>query len=161
MILGGDMDLIPHLKTADMLPMARTKPRHIDNAGLVGFGGARDHGGIVKDFRAQSMAGGAAIAETGVKIGADATLRAGSLGLSGLNRPDGANFADAMLRAIDKVSGDQTRASALGEAAITDPGSVDIHDLTIAEAEASMSLNIARTIISRLTQAWRDIINTR
>jgi flagellar hook-basal body complex protein FliE len=137
--------------------MATSNPRHINNAGVVGFSGARDHGGIVKDFSGQ----GAAVAETGVKIGADAALRTGSLGLSGLNRTDGANFADVMLRAIDKVSGDQNRVSELSEAAITDPGSVDVHDLTIAEAEASMSLNIARTILNRLTQAWRDIINTR
>jgi flagellar hook-basal body complex protein FliE len=151
------MDLIPHLKAADTLPMATSNPRHINNAGIVGFSGARDHGGAIKDFRGQ----GAATAETGVKIGADSVVRAGSAGLSGLNRTDGANFADAMLRAIDGVSGDQNRVSALTEAAITEPGSVDVHDLTIAEAQATMSLNIARTILSRLTQAWRDIINTR
>jgi flagellar hook-basal body complex protein FliE len=137
--------------------MKTSNPKHINNAGVVGFGGARDHGGIVKDFTGQ----GAAIADMGVKIGADAVTRAGSLGVSGLNRADGANFADVMLRAIDKVSGDQNKVSALTEAAITEPGSVDIHDLTIAEAEATMSLNIARTLLSRLTQAWRDIINTR
>jgi flagellar hook-basal body complex protein FliE len=153
------MDLIPHLKAGDLLPMATGNPRHMDNAGVVGFGGSRDRGGIVKDFRAKGA--GAAITDTGTRIGADAVIRAGSLGLSGLNRPDGANFTDAMLSAIDKVSADQGRVSALSEAAITDPGSVDIHDLTIAEAEASMSLNIARTLLSRLTQAWRDIINTR
>ena len=151
------MDLIPKLQAVDILPMKTSHPRHIGNAGVVGFGGSRDHGGIVKDFTGQ----GAAMAETGVRIGAGSVLRAGSLGVSGLNRADGANFADVMLRAVDKVSGDQNRVSALAEAAITDPGSVDIHDLTIAEAEATMSLNIARTILSRLTQAWRDIINTR
>ncbi|MDR2445287.1 MAG: flagellar hook-basal body complex protein FliE [Spirochaetaceae bacterium] len=155
------MDLIPRLRADDLLPMAVSNPKHMDNAGIVGFGGSRDHGGAIKDFRGRQLGQGAAIAETGVKIGADAVLRAGSLGVSGLNRTDGANFADVMLRAIDGVSGDQNRVSALTEAAITDPGSVDIHDLTIAEAEATMSLNIARTLLSRLTQAWRDIINTR
>jgi flagellar hook-basal body complex protein FliE len=137
--------------------MAVSDERHINNAGVVGFSGTREHGGIVKDFSGQ----GAAIAETGRKIGADAVLRSGSLGEAGLNRVDNASFADAMLRAIDKVSYDQNRVGALSEAAITDPGSVDVHDLTIAEAEASMSLNIARTLLNRLTQAWRDIINTR
>jgi flagellar hook-basal body complex protein FliE len=151
------MDLIPHLQPVDILPMKLSNSRHIDNAGVVGFQGARDHGGIIKDFSGQ----GAAIAETGRQIGADAVSRTGSLGAAGLNRVDGANFSDVMLRAIDKVSGDQNRVSALSEAAITDPGSVDIHDLTIAEAEATMSLGIARTLLSRLTQAWRDVINTR
>jgi flagellar hook-basal body complex protein FliE len=152
------MGLIPQLKVADMLPMTVSNSRHIDNAGLVGFSGSRDHGGIIKDFSGQ---GEAAVSATGRKIGADALLRAGSLGAEGLNRVDNANFADVMLRAIDKVSGDQNRVASLSEAAITDPSSIDIHDLTIAEAEASMSLGIARTLLSRLTQAWRDIINTR
>ncbi|MDR1363582.1 MAG: flagellar hook-basal body complex protein FliE [Spirochaetaceae bacterium] len=151
------MGLIPHLQGIDPLPMAVSNSRHIDNAGVVGFSGTRDHGGIIKDFSGQ----GAEIAELGRKIGTEAVLRSGSLGAAGLNRVDNASFSDVMLRAIDKVSGDQNRVSSLSEAAITDPGSVDIHDLTIAEAEASMSLNIARTLLSRLTQAWRDIINTR
>ncbi|MDR2660091.1 MAG: flagellar hook-basal body complex protein FliE [Spirochaetaceae bacterium] len=154
------MGLIPHLQANDILPMAVSNSRHIDNAGVVGFSGARDHGGIIKDFRGQTGSG-TEISEIGRKIGADAVIRSGSLGAAGLNRVDNASFSDVMLRAIDKVSGDQNRAAALSEAAITDPSSVDIHDLTIAEAEATMSLSIARTLLSRLTQAWRDVINTR
>jgi flagellar hook-basal body complex protein FliE len=156
------MSLIPQLKAIDTLPMAVSNSRHINNAGVVGFSGSRDHGGIIKDFSGQGAAAvESAASAAGRKIGADAVLRAGSLGAAGLNRVDNANFADVMLRAIDKVSGDQNRAASLSEAAITDPSSVDIHDLTIAEAEASMSLGIARNLLSRLTQAWRDIINTR
>jgi flagellar hook-basal body complex protein FliE len=45
--------------------------------------------------------------------------------------------------------------------AIINPGSVDIHDITIAQAEASMALGITRNILSRLVQSWRDLINTR
>jgi flagellar hook-basal body complex protein FliE len=91
---------------------------------------------------------GAAISELGNKIGAESTIRAGS-------------FEDAMLRALDGVSTDQHRSSTLVQAAITDPGSVDIHDITIAEAKASLSLNITRTLLSRLVQGWKDLINTR
>jgi flagellar hook-basal body complex protein FliE len=137
--------------------MKVSNERHIGNAGVAGFSGSRDHGGIVTDFSGQ----GAGIAETGRKTGADAVLRTGSLGAAGLNRADGASFSDVMLRAIDRVSDDQNRAASLGETAITSPDSVDIQDLMIAEAEAAMSLNIARTLLSRLTQAWRDVINTR
>ncbi|MDR3337515.1 MAG: flagellar hook-basal body complex protein FliE [Treponema sp.] len=38
---------------------------------------------------------------------------------------------------------------------------MDIHDVTIAQAEAAMSLNISRTILNRIVQGWRDLINTR
>jgi flagellar hook-basal body complex protein FliE len=70
-------------------------------------------------------------------------------------------FEEAMLNALDRVSGDQQFASELSQRAITEPGSVDIHDITIAQAKATMSLDITRNILSRLVQGWRDVINTR
>jgi len=70
-------------------------------------------------------------------------------------------FEDAMLQALDKVSGAQLNASELQKQAIINPDSVDIHDITIAQAEASMALGITRNILSRLVQSWRDLINTR
>ena len=82
------------------------------------------------------------------KIGAEGVTRAGT-------------FETAMLQALDKVSGAQQFASTLQQEAIINPDSVDIHDITIAQAEASMSLNITRNILSRLVQGWRDLINTR
>jgi flagellar hook-basal body complex protein FliE len=82
------------------------------------------------------------------KIGAEGITGAGT-------------FEQAMLQAQDKVSGAQQRASSLEKEAIINPDSLDAHDVTIAQAEAQMSLNITRTILSRLVQGWRDIINTR
>jgi len=82
------------------------------------------------------------------KIGAQGITNAGT-------------FEYAMLQALDKVSGSQINASELQKQAIIDPDSVDIHDITIAQAEANMALGITRNILSRLVQGWRDIINTR
>jgi flagellar hook-basal body complex protein FliE len=82
------------------------------------------------------------------KIGAEDITRAGT-------------FEHAMLQALDKVSGQQQYASALGQEAIVNPDGVDIHDLTIAQAKANMSLNAARNILSRMVQGWRDLINAR
>jgi flagellar hook-basal body complex protein FliE len=70
-------------------------------------------------------------------------------------------FEDAMLQALDKVSGAQQRATNLEREAIINPDAVDVHDVTLAQAEASMSLGITRVILSRLVQGWRDLINTR
>ncbi|GHV51005.1 flagellar hook-basal body complex protein FliE [Spirochaetia bacterium] len=78
-----------------------------------------------------------------------------------INTTGAGTFEDIMLQSLDKVSGDQQFASSLAERAITDPDSVDIHDLTISQAKASMSLNITRNILSRLVQGWKDIINVR
>jgi flagellar hook-basal body complex protein FliE len=70
-------------------------------------------------------------------------------------------FQHAMLQALDKVSGAQLNASELQKQAIINPGSIDIHDITIAQAEANMALGITRNVLSRLVQGWRDLINTR
>ncbi|GHT51166.1 hypothetical protein FACS1894102_7060 [Spirochaetia bacterium] len=155
------MELMPTLKSTDLLAMRTTNPRHLDNAGIVGFSGSFDHGGAIKDFSGQAMGQGASIVELGTKLGVESVMRTGSMGEAGLNRPDGASFSDAMLKAIDRVSGDSMRVEDLELAAMTDPSSVDAHDLTIAQAKASMSLGIARRVLTNLTQAWKDIINTR
>jgi len=70
-------------------------------------------------------------------------------------------FEHAMLQALDKVSGSQHFANRLQVEAIINPDSVDIHDVTMAQAQASMTLGITRNILSRLVQGWRDLINTR
>ena len=82
-----------------------------------------------------------------------------TIGAEGITRSG--TFEQAMFQALDKVSGAQQQVSALEKEAIINPDSVDIHDITIAQAEASMSLNITRNILSRLVQGWRDLINAR
>ena len=91
---------------------------------------------------------GSHISVTGNRIGAEAAIRSGG-------------FADAMLQALDGVSAHQQFATSLHEMAIIDPDSVNAHDITIAQAEASLSLNITRNVLNRLVQSWRDLINTR
>jgi flagellar hook-basal body complex protein FliE len=91
---------------------------------------------------------GAKITGVGDTIGADAVIRSGT-------------FADSMLGALDKVSASQQFASQLNQAALLDPDSVNVEDVTIAQAEAMMSLNIARSVLNRVVQGWRDLINTR
>ena len=94
------------------------------------------------------LAEGSKISDVGKKIGADAVIRAGT-------------FTEAMLGALDKVSAYQQFASNIGQAALLDPDSVDPQDVTVAQAYASVSLNITRNVLNRLVQSWRDLINTR
>jgi flagellar hook-basal body complex protein FliE len=67
----------------------------------------------------------------------------------------------AALKALDGVSAEQQTVADLTQMAITDPSSVDAHDLTIAQAQAQMSLNIARTVLNRLVDGWQELINTQ
>ncbi|MDR0644901.1 MAG: flagellar hook-basal body complex protein FliE [Treponema sp.] len=88
------------------------------------------------------------IIDIGKKIGAEAVTRDGS-------------FDEMMLKALDKVSDQEQFSNDLIQTAIVNPDAVDIHDIIIAQAKASMSLNITRTVLNRLVQGWRDLINTR
>jgi flagellar hook-basal body complex protein FliE len=70
-------------------------------------------------------------------------------------------FEHSMLQALDKVSGADQYKDQLIKEAIINPDSVDIHDITVAQTEASMALETATRVLSRLVQGWRDLINTR
>jgi flagellar hook-basal body complex protein FliE len=127
----------PVLKQVQSLELTATDPRHIQPGG------------------AAHPASGTAIVNLGSQIGASAVLD--STDTSGTL----SDFSALLLRSLDSVSADQSAAETVAQMAITDPGSVDIQDITIAQAKASMSLTIAQTILSRLVQGWKDVINTR
>ncbi len=121
----------PALVTGDTIPMTVTNPRHMVPQ--------------VGDFKAS----GSDLAALTDKVGAQGVL-------------DGAgSFEKAMLQALDSVNADQNESTDLMQTMITDPESVDPHDVTIAMAKANLSLNIARTVLSRVVQDWKEIINTR
>ena len=44
---------------------------------------------------------------------------------------------------------------------MTDPDSVDIHDVTTAMAKAQMSLSLAQTVIDRLVTGWNELSTNR
>ena len=70
-------------------------------------------------------------------------------------------FQEAMLQALDGVSSSQQNASRLQQEAIINPDLVDVHDISIAQAQARMSLDIASSVMNRVVQGWRELINTR
>jgi flagellar hook-basal body complex protein FliE len=128
--------LKPELTFAAQMPLATSNPLHYQSGASL----------------AQAEQG-ANIADMAKTIGADVVADASGRG--------NANFADTMLRAIDAVSAQQLDASALAEQALVDPDSVDIQDLAIAQAKATMSLDIAKNVLERLVQDWQKISETR
>ncbi len=71
------------------------------------------------------------------------------------------SFQDYFLEALNYVNNKQIAQSDISNQLITDPDSVDIHDVTIAMAEANLSLNMAQNVIDRIIKGWNDITTTR
>ena len=77
------------------------------------------------------------------------------------DNPVAMSFEQVLLKTFDLMNKKQTRVDALSEKMIINPESVDPHDLTIAMAEASLSLKMTQTIIDKTIKAWNDITTTR
>ena len=77
------------------------------------------------------------------------------------SRPETASFEQTILAAFDKMNEKQQTTDALAQKMIVDPESVDVHDVTIAMAEANLSLKIAQSVIDRVIKGWNEITTTR
>lgn len=71
------------------------------------------------------------------------------------------SFESYLLEAVETLNGQQTAVDKIEEKLITDPDSVDIHDVTIAMAKAQMSLSLAQTVIDRVITGWTNLSQTR
>jgi flagellar hook-basal body complex protein FliE len=121
--------------------LVRTDSTHLSSDGESGILDGVDS----SDFSLAGLGGTKAGAKAGAAAGASAP----------------SSFEDALLKALDGVSASQAKSDDILTKMVADPDSVDVQDVTIAMAEANMSLNLAKTILSRVVTAWKDVINTR
>jgi flagellar hook-basal body complex protein FliE len=70
-------------------------------------------------------------------------------------------FGNLLLSALGSVNNDQVTAMDLSQQMITDPTSVNVEDVTIALAEANLSLSLTKAVVDRALAAYREIINVR
>ncbi len=77
------------------------------------------------------------------------------------SNPVGQSFEQVLLKTFDMMNQKQTRVDAMTEKMIINPESVDPHDLTIAMAEASLSLKMTQAIVDKAIKAWGEITTTR
>jgi len=71
------------------------------------------------------------------------------------------SFENYLLDALNYVNGKQQSSDAIAQQLIVDPDSVDVHDVTIAMAEANLSLSMAQSVIDRMIKGWTEITTTR
>ncbi|HNY16027.1 MAG TPA: flagellar hook-basal body complex protein FliE [Treponemataceae bacterium] len=76
-------------------------------------------------------------------------------------RPETASFEQTLLAAFDKMNEKQQATDDLAQKMMINPESVDAHDVTIAMAEANLSLKIAQSVIDRVIKGWNEITTTR
>jgi len=74
---------------------------------------------------------------------------------------DNSSFQSLVLDAMNQMNSNQIDVSNIQEKILTDPDSVDVHDVTTAMAKAQMSLNLAQTVIDRLISGWSELSQTR
>ena len=77
------------------------------------------------------------------------------------SRSGAGDFEGALIRSLEEVNSLQMQHEQLSVRAVVDPQSVDAHDLTIAAAKATTSLSIAKNVVDRVVQAYRDITSLR
>jgi flagellar hook-basal body complex protein FliE len=70
-------------------------------------------------------------------------------------------FGDMLLAALGSVNQSQLKGMDMAQAMVTDPDSVDVHDVTIALAEANLAISMTKAIVDRALTAYREIINVR
>jgi flagellar hook-basal body complex protein FliE len=70
-------------------------------------------------------------------------------------------FGNALRDAFSRVNDLQLESDKLTTALAVKPDSVDIHDVTIAAEKARLSLLFTKSIVDRITQAYRELSNLR
>ncbi|MBN1698348.1 MAG: flagellar hook-basal body complex protein FliE [Spirochaetales bacterium] len=71
------------------------------------------------------------------------------------------SFGDVLLAAFNDVNDLQVETTKLSEQMMTDPDSVDVHDVMISVAEANLALSMTKTIVDRALRAYREIVAVR
>jgi len=70
-------------------------------------------------------------------------------------------FQASLINALDSVNKSQIQSADLTQQLITDPDSVDVHDVTIALAEANMTLSLTKQVVDTAVKAYREITSLR
>ncbi|MBQ9206792.1 MAG: flagellar hook-basal body complex protein FliE [Treponema sp.] len=77
------------------------------------------------------------------------------------NQKSFGTFESYLVNAVSEMNNQQLDVNRVQEKLITDPDSVDIHDVTTAMAKAQMSLSLAQTVIDRLITGWNELSTNR
>ena len=70
-------------------------------------------------------------------------------------------FGEMVIDALNGANNAEMESAGLMQQMITDPDSVNVHDVTIAMAKAEMSVTLTKSVIDGAVKAYKEIISTR
>ena len=85
----------------------------------------------------------------------------GGTGERSASEKSNGEFKEFFLGALNQVNELQIQAMEKQKLLITSPDSVEIHDVTIAIAQANLAISAAKQITDSAIRAYREIINVR
>ncbi len=85
----------------------------------------------------------------------------GAAAREGSTPPVEQDFGALLWKALGGVNDMQKRSIELTNRMITDPESVNVQDVMIAGAEATLAISMTKAIVDRALAAYREIINVR
>ena len=71
------------------------------------------------------------------------------------------SFGEYLTEAFSAMNKQQIDTDNITRQMISDPDSVDVHDVTTAIAKAQLSMSLAKTVIDRIVTGWNEITTTR
>ena len=71
------------------------------------------------------------------------------------------SFADVFSKALGQVNNLELKADAMTQTMITNPGKVNIHEITTLLSQAEMALSMTKAVTDRVINAYREITNLR
>ena len=74
---------------------------------------------------------------------------------------DGSDFGSLVTGALKGANNLVQESAALTQQYITDPDSVDVHDVTIAMSEANLAVSMTKSVVDGALKAYKEIINIR
>jgi len=83
-------------------------------------------------------------------------------GFQVMEKPDTEkSFGEVLSSVFNNVNDLQINTNKLSEQMITDPDSVNVHDVMIAIAEANLSLSMTKSVVDRALRAYKEIVSMR
>ncbi len=147
------MTLFFEMAQAHTLGLHKSNPRHLNGSGNMNW-----------PIPTGTVPAGSLGRSSGAYSGLPAVTTDGAITddmIAGDGQSPTAGFADLLAKALERTNEMQLSTMRLSQQMITDPDSVNIHDVTIAMAEANLSLSMTKAIADRVIKAYREIINTR